>query len=309
MKLNPELLEMLACPMCKSDVIFKDGKLSCADGRCDLDFPVVDGVPVMLPSNLANDLELTKRKWDEEYENHPDLSEVDLMNIPGLDDLYNHVKKHMDAEPREGFFLESGCGSSKLLCLLAKDGVKTVGLDLSLNGLIFAKRLFKREGVDGLFVCGDMLNMPFKDDAFNFLFSAGVVEHFKDTQKAVDEVYRCLVLGGSTSHTVPCASLSAFYRVLRWGNIPDIPVIKELVELVEVKIFKGKFMRFGYEKSFAPGKLKKIFRNAGFKNVGAGFFKTYYLLDWAKSDFLRKTLTKIANTRLFWPMIYVKGEK
>jgi len=96
---------------------------------------------------------------------------------------------------------------------------------------------------------------------------------------------------------------------MRWGNIPDIFPINSLIESIGKKILKGKFMRFGYEKSFTAGKIKKIFRNAKFKNIEINLFKTYYPLEVVKSDFLRRSITKIANTRLFWPMIYVNGEK
>ena len=56
-------------------------------------------------------------------------------------------------------------------------------------------------------------------------------------------------------------------------------------------------------------KIKRIFRNALFINVEAGLFKTYYPLAPIKYEFIRKYLRKLAKKRLFWPMIYVNGEK
>ncbi len=178
-----------------------------------------------------------------------------------------------------------------------------------MNALCISKALFKREGVKGYFVCGDILKMPFKKNIFHFIYTGGVLEHFKNTQKATDEIYRCLDFGGVTLNTVPNISLSTPYRVLRWGNIPDIPVIKELIEFIEIAIFRKKFMRFGYEMSFSGKKMKKLFNNAGFQGVEIGFFETYYPLDWLKGEFFRKVLTEIANSRLFWPMIYILAKK
>lgn len=48
MPINPELLEILACPLCKADVVLTaDGRgLRCA--ACSRIFPIRDDIPVML---------------------------------------------------------------------------------------------------------------------------------------------------------------------------------------------------------------------------------------------------------------------
>jgi uncharacterized protein YbaR (Trm112 family) len=43
-----ELLEVLACPACKSRVLQEGATLKCANGKCALVYPVRDGIPVML---------------------------------------------------------------------------------------------------------------------------------------------------------------------------------------------------------------------------------------------------------------------
>lgn len=46
--INSELLEILACPACKTKVVLKDERIICTNGACGLRFPVRDGIPVML---------------------------------------------------------------------------------------------------------------------------------------------------------------------------------------------------------------------------------------------------------------------
>jgi uncharacterized protein YbaR (Trm112 family) len=50
MTLDKKLLDILACPKCKGDLKYADGKdgesLSC--GKCRLRYDVIDGIPVML---------------------------------------------------------------------------------------------------------------------------------------------------------------------------------------------------------------------------------------------------------------------
>ena len=44
--IDKELLDILACPACKTPVKLEDGKLVCT--QCGRRFPIRDGIPVML---------------------------------------------------------------------------------------------------------------------------------------------------------------------------------------------------------------------------------------------------------------------
>jgi uncharacterized protein YbaR (Trm112 family) len=46
--IDKQLLDILACPACQSDVKEKDGFIVCVDPKCGLKYPVRDGIPVML---------------------------------------------------------------------------------------------------------------------------------------------------------------------------------------------------------------------------------------------------------------------
>ena len=50
MALSPELLEILRCPKCKSEVRLKEDKsaLKCTNRECSLVYPIRDEIPVML---------------------------------------------------------------------------------------------------------------------------------------------------------------------------------------------------------------------------------------------------------------------
>jgi len=50
MALSPELLEILRCPKCKSEVELKADKtsLKCTNPECALIYPIRDDIPVML---------------------------------------------------------------------------------------------------------------------------------------------------------------------------------------------------------------------------------------------------------------------
>lgn len=44
--INKELLEILACPVCKTSVELKDDKLVCT--KCARRYPIKDDIPIML---------------------------------------------------------------------------------------------------------------------------------------------------------------------------------------------------------------------------------------------------------------------
>ncbi|MFA4983931.1 MAG: Trm112 family protein [Candidatus Omnitrophota bacterium] len=44
--IDKQLLDILACPFCKSDVELKEGKVCCAS--CGRKYPIREGIPVML---------------------------------------------------------------------------------------------------------------------------------------------------------------------------------------------------------------------------------------------------------------------
>jgi hypothetical protein len=52
--LSKELLEILACPMCKADVKLRRNELVCV--KCKRRYPIIDGIPHMLPDELREKL-------------------------------------------------------------------------------------------------------------------------------------------------------------------------------------------------------------------------------------------------------------
>ncbi|OQX81534.1 MAG: hypothetical protein B6D56_02225 [Candidatus Omnitrophica bacterium 4484_70.1] len=44
--MDRELLKILACPVCKADVILKNNKIVCT--KCHRAYPIKEGIPIML---------------------------------------------------------------------------------------------------------------------------------------------------------------------------------------------------------------------------------------------------------------------
>jgi uncharacterized protein YbaR (Trm112 family) len=59
MTIDPELLAILVCPKCRSDVTLNDAQseLLCTDSACGLVYPVREGIPVMLIDEARGSLD------------------------------------------------------------------------------------------------------------------------------------------------------------------------------------------------------------------------------------------------------------
>ncbi|MCB9481869.1 MAG: Trm112 family protein [Desulfobacteraceae bacterium] len=54
MGLDKELLDILACPVCKGDVYESEDENFLVCEKCRLKFPVKEGIPVMLPEEALS---------------------------------------------------------------------------------------------------------------------------------------------------------------------------------------------------------------------------------------------------------------
>jgi len=89
--------------------------------------------------------------------------------------------------------LDNGCGSGRYTYALKKLGCKNIwGVDISSNSIAFAKRNnpYKHEKVQ--FLTCSVLELPFENDRFDFVFSNGVLHHTGDIKQGLYEIYRVL---------------------------------------------------------------------------------------------------------------------
>ena len=89
--------------------------------------------------------------------------------------------------PRKGDrILDIGCGVGYMIETFRQVAeVETVGLDISFESLSISK-----DNVGGNFVLGNAEKLPFKNDSFDKLLIADVLEHIEDDHHALDEVCR-----------------------------------------------------------------------------------------------------------------------
>jgi SAM-dependent methyltransferase len=96
-----------------------------------------------------------------------------------------------------GTVLDAGCGGGGTALSLAEESAFAVGLDLEARFLGSGTRLRAEKGVaNAAFVQGDGGRLPFRDAAFDLVFSHSVIEHVASADDYLAECRRVLKPGG-----------------------------------------------------------------------------------------------------------------
>lgn len=262
-------------------------------------------------NNLVNNQQNWEEFYRKKFNKKNVLKEYNYYKENILQDTLDQIFKVWKPK-RDDIYLEIGCGPCFLGLEIAKrTNVQVIGIDFSPSALKVAKYLFKREKIkNSKFILADITNIPLPNNSVNIVFGGGVIEHFEDVQEIINEIYRILRKGGIAYNTVPLLNIGSLtYRQL-WGNIPYIPVIRNIFEFIHIKILKAKHLRFGFEFSFLPSSLISMHKKAGFRKIEVGRFKANLVFEYLPFLLCKKIANYISNSSLlFWPVIYILARK
>lgn len=215
------LVELLVCPIHRTKLTQKSDGLICVDG-CK--FPVIAGVPVLLPRDVAHThsgIAADSFTLAEEVASgrHPvsessSSGEIDdvmqrlvaatnsVLYLSLIGRLTDYPIPILPMAParRGDLLLDIGCGWGRWCIAAARAGFRPVGIAPSLESVLAARRLAQYFGIAADFVVGDSRYLPFAPDSFDAAYSYSVLQHFADDD--VRATLRCLAAvmkpGGTT---------------------------------------------------------------------------------------------------------------
>lgn len=239
-KLLPdELLQRLACPVDGLPLREEDGQLVSEAGVI---YPIVNGVPVLLPPDASNDtLECIRagREAAASGVNDPyyiaalGCSEEERRGIEKLvaggsnidpvvnylvaatcGNLYKHMIGKLSDYPIPEFRAKSGagrvlvdigCNWGRWCVAAAREGFRPLGIDPQLGALMAAKRVTQALGVDAWFVCADARQLPLRSESVDFGFSYSVLQHLshEDVASVLTGLAKALKHGGESMIQMP----------------------------------------------------------------------------------------------------------
>ena len=121
-----------------------------------------------------------------------------------IDDLIQEPKKLLEKrintssfnlnELKDKTILDIGCGSGRYTLALASYGCKNIiGYDMGDQGLKIGNSIIEKNKLNNItFKKGNVLDLPFEDNHFDFILCNGVLHHTKNMEKGLEELYRVL---------------------------------------------------------------------------------------------------------------------
>jgi len=226
--MNKETLDLFACDKCSNDFNIeeyeKDSNNCVLEGiiicrKCKIWYPVYNGIANFLPSHLADKSrrEAFQQKWRIKLEETPKLEDCDSTKDKKLQidffDADTHVydenmentsfwkandwnclKEWLPKLEKSDLLLDVGCGSGRASLPFARNGVKVIGLDISEQMVLRAKRKSEKLGIKNHvdYVVGDSENLPFRQNSFDAVLAFGVLHHVPTPQKMLQQMSKVL---------------------------------------------------------------------------------------------------------------------
>ena len=141
--------------------------------------------------------------WDTLYKNLIRDNQNGLWTVPHerLVEFFNNPES--PAQPKR--ILDLGCGTGRHLVFLEDRGYETYGMDISANGLIYARDWLQKKGHPARVLIADMTSLPYPPSSFDIIISMYVIHHnpLADLRLTVREIYRLLHPGGLILLVIP----------------------------------------------------------------------------------------------------------
>lgn len=249
----------------------------------------------------ADDYEQLKRNLPNKLEDFTRNKQADHLEYIGKAGTFND----------KTIYLEIGCWPSGVgEYIMVNFNSYFIGVDFNYGRLKILKESFEKKGYKKyMLVMSDINAMPIKDNTVDFVYGGGVIEHLKSTERIIDEIYRILKPSGVSYNTIPAFNL---WWLTRFNNtVPNVPVLRDIFQFIHTRILHGRALKnhWGYQWAFTRGSLKRLHRNAGFKDITVGPFAFHPSDSKMKSKFLRNLVYTLRCWSLTTAIYFVYGKK
>ncbi|GAC1700711.1 MAG: hypothetical protein NVS9B4_02590 [Candidatus Acidiferrum sp.] len=174
-----EALDYLMCPICEAALALTSDSRQADDGHvmagvltcqgCAAEFSIREGVPILLPANVASVKLETASRFAEEWTRWSDLRDYYEK------EFFDWIAPLTAADVVEQVVFEGGCGKGRHTALLAALGAKAI-VSLDLGASAFVAFAHTRQFPNAHVIIGDLLNPPVRC-VFDLAFSVGVLHH------------------------------------------------------------------------------------------------------------------------------------
>jgi ubiquinone/menaquinone biosynthesis C-methylase UbiE/uncharacterized protein YbaR (Trm112 family) len=174
-------------------------------------YPIVDGIPRFVPTaGYASTFSDQWKRW----------ATTQLDSVNGTDVFHRRFQRYVGDPSRLAGLevLDAGCGAGAFLDVAADHAQRLVGIDLSESVESAHASLRARPNVD--VVQGNLLELPFPDESFDFVYCIGVIQHTPDPEATFRSLARLVRPGGELAvwiyERAPYEPLKPKHLLRRW---------------------------------------------------------------------------------------------
>lgn len=174
--------------------------------------------------------------------------------------------------------------NTRILKWTADQGAEVFGLDIAYSVVKDTQDLFRRSSQKCGIIVSDLRQIAFNDESFDYIYSMGTIEHFKEYRQALGEIYRVLKKGGRAIIGVPN----------KWD-----PFLRPVMVTF---LYWLNLYGYGYEKSFSMRQLERMLEDVGFEVLGRSgilfmpgslrMLDLFVHVNWPKASFLLAPLIR-----------------
>ena len=284
--LDEMLQDLLVCPSCNGNLEWLNLSSRCT--ACMTEYPIIDGIPVMLPASGIDGSDIHKEAQRQFFDHHA-REEFETNRPHGTPRLYSWLleekfRRSMQGIPYDiaGSLALTVCGGSGMDAeFLSRRNLRVISSDLSLGAAKRVKERSRRFDLPIVPVVADVERLPFPDTSFDLVYVHDGLHHLSDPMVGLAEMAR--VSCRALSLTEPARALVTSVAV-RLGMADAVEeagnrVARISAEQVEETLLLSSFRPVTIERyamyyhGDEPGQIFSLLSRSGIFPLMVGFWR------------------------------------
>lgn len=218
--MKENLLNILADPIDLNPLYYNAGQEKLHNADHTHSYKIVDSVPVLLPFDAQQQIRQSEhhQRLNSQFR-YVDHYQKDAELFDYFEEFTDGATQHENRRLHETILselpkniknvLDVGSGNAWVAQSLCKKSIDVVSFDISIENT--TRALKKYPHTNHFAVMGDAYTLPFKDNSFDAIISAEVIEHVPEPTTFIQNLFRVVKPGGTIIISTPYNEVIPYY--------------------------------------------------------------------------------------------------
>lgn len=216
-------IDLLRCPLTHQNLFYNQGIELLSNDKSQR-YKIDNNIPILFGKKSNSDDQIALwwkdlyKQLYEKFDNGLDKKNIykyldDFQNLMKVQDhlLYRNLVSKFDLKNKK--ILEIGSGSGAHSSVIKRLGAHLIACDITFERCFSTGKKLNliEDNFNHLTINASAENLPIKNEAFDYIYSNGVLHHADDTNKCVEEIYRVLKKNGKAVIMLYCRQSAEYY--------------------------------------------------------------------------------------------------